>query len=102
MTFMKEVHRQGIDYRIREPDLYNQNPVEGVIREVKRKCKHTIVKKRVPRQLMDYGVSWLSEVISMTHYSENSVNRGILLTNMTGETVDISETLTLFSMKKYG
>ena len=33
-TFMKEVYRQGIDYPISEPDLHNQNPVEGVIREV--------------------------------------------------------------------
>ena len=30
--FMKEVHRQGIGYHISEPEIHNNNPVEGVIR----------------------------------------------------------------------
>ena len=50
-----------------------------------------MVNKMVPRQLWDYGISWVSELMSMTHYSENSVNSGIPLKNMTGENVDISE-----------
>ena len=56
-TFMKQVHRQGIDYHISEPDLHNQNTVEGFIRELRRKWYHTMVKERVPRQIWDYGVS---------------------------------------------
>ena len=48
-----------------------------------------MVNKRVPRQLWDYGVSWVSDIISMTHYSVNSVSVGIPLTNVTGKTVDI-------------
>ena len=67
--FTKEVHRKGIDHHISEPDLHNQNLVVGVIREVRRKLYHTMVKKRIPRQLRDYGVSWLSEIMSMTHSS---------------------------------
>ena len=39
-----------------EPDLHSQNPVEGVIRGVGRKWYLTMVKKRVPRQIWDYGV----------------------------------------------
>ena len=31
-TFMKQIRRHDIDYHISEADLYNQNPVEGVIR----------------------------------------------------------------------
>ena len=50
-------------------------------------------KQRVPRQLWNYGVRWVLEVMSMTHSSENSVNEGIPLTNMTSKTVDISEYL---------
>ena len=34
-TFMKEVHKKGIDYHTSEPDLHNHNPFEGVIREVR-------------------------------------------------------------------
>ena len=92
-TFVKEFHRQGIHYHISEHDLHNQNPVEGVVKEVRRKWYHTMVKKRVPKQLWDYGVIWVSEVMSMTHYSENSVNGGIALTKMNGKTVDISKYL---------
>ena len=43
--FMKEVHSQGIGYHIIYPDLHNQNPFEGVMREVSRKWYHTMVKK---------------------------------------------------------
>ena len=67
--------------------------VEGVIREVRRKWYRNIVNKRAPRKLWDYSVSWIPEVMSMTHYSENSFNGGIPLKNLTGETVDISEYL---------
>ena len=50
-----------------------------------------MVKRRVPRQLWDYCVTLVSEVMSMTHSSSNCSNGGIPLTNITGETVDISE-----------
>ena len=52
-----------------------------------------MVNKEVPRQLWDYGVSWVSEVMSIICYSENIFNGGIPLTNVTGKTVDISEYL---------
>jgi hypothetical protein len=34
---MKQIRTHDIDYHVTEPDLYNQNPVEGVIREIRRK-----------------------------------------------------------------
>ena len=52
-----------------------------------------MVKKRLPRQLWDYGISSVPEVMSMTYSSANSVNGGIPLTHVTGETVDKSEYL---------
>ena len=36
-TFMKGLYRKVIDYHISETDLHNQNPVGGIIREVRRK-----------------------------------------------------------------
>ena len=44
-------------------------------------------------QLWEYGVSWVSEVMSMTNSSENSFNGRIPLTNVTGETLDTSKYL---------
>ena len=60
VTFMKTVKHYNIDYHIIEPDLHNQNPAEGVIREIRKKWYRTMVRKRVPKQLWDYGVVWCS------------------------------------------
>ena len=84
---------QGIDYHISEPKLHNHNPVEGFIREVSCKWYCNMVKKRVSRKLCDYGLSWVSKVMSMINYSENGVNVGITLVNVTVNTVDISKYL---------
>ena len=92
-TFMKEVRKQGIDYHISEPDLHNQNPVEGVIREIRRRWYRTMVRKRVPRELWDYGASWVTEIMSLTHSAAGGLNGCIPLTDVTGETADISEYL---------
>ena len=50
---------KGIDYQIREPNLKNYNPVEGLIREVGQKRYRAMLKKRAPRQIWEYGVSWV-------------------------------------------
>ena len=52
-----------------------------------------MVKERVPRKLWEYEVIWVSELMPMTHYLENSVNIGTALTNITGKNVDISKYL---------
>ena len=59
---MIEVHRKGIDYHISDTDLHNQNPVEGVVMEVRRKWYCTMVKKRVPSKIWYFGVIWISKV----------------------------------------
>ena len=93
-TFMKEVRKHGIDYHISEPEMHNQNPVEGVIREIRKKWYRTMVRKRVPKRLWDYGMSWCSEIMSMTHSSAGNFNQsGIPREGVTGETEDISEYL---------
>ena len=56
--FMKTVNHYGIDHHISYPDIHNQNPVEGVIREIQKKWYCTMVTKRSPRQFSYYGVMW--------------------------------------------
>ena len=46
------------------------------------------IRKRLLRKLWYYGVIWVTEVMLMTNYSGNIVNKGITLKNMNGETVD--------------
>ena len=57
---MKDFQRQGIDYHISNPDLHNQNLVEGFIWKVRHKWSCNMVKKRVQRQLLDYVIIWVS------------------------------------------
>ena len=100
--FEKEAQRKCIDYQICETDLHNQNPVEGVIRELRRKWYCNMVKKRAPRQIWDYGESWLSEVNPMSNYSENSINGGIPLKTLPARLLIYRNNLNLGSMKKSG
>ena len=64
--FMKSIRQYGIDYHISEADLHNQNPVEGVIREIRKKLYRTMVRRKVPRQLWDCGVVWCG-VLKLCH-----------------------------------
>ena len=92
--FMQTVRKYGINYHISEPHYHNQNPVEGVVRELRRKWYRTMVRNRVPKKLWDYGIVWISEIHSMTHTSAgNRLKGAIPLERVTGDTVDISEYL---------
>ena len=90
--FMKTIRYYNIDYHISEPKMQNQNPVEGCIRELRKKWYRVMVKQRVPQQLWDYGIAWISETTSSTHTSAGGIN-GIPITHVTGETPDISNYL---------
>jgi hypothetical protein len=92
--FMKQIRCHNIDYHISEPDLHNQNPVEGVIRELRRKWYRIMIKNQVPQQLWDYGLCWVSETSSLTYSSTGrGLDSSIPLSKVTGETCDISEYL---------
>ena len=58
--FMKQIRTHSIYYHISEADLHNQNQAEGVIRELRHKWYHTMIRRRVPRELWDYGIRWVS------------------------------------------
>ena len=91
--FMKQIRTHNIDYHIAEPGLSNQNLVEGVIRELRRKWFRIMIRKRVPQRLWDYGMRWVSETSSLTHTSAAKQGGHIPITQVTGETADISEYL---------
>ena len=91
--FMKQICIHDIDYHVSKPGQHNQNPVEGVIRELRRKWYRIMIRKRIPRELCDYGLRWVSETMSLTHTSAGTLNGQIPLTQVSGETADISEYL---------
>ena len=100
-VFMQQIRRHDIDYHVIEPDLHNQNPCEGVIRVLRRKWYRVIVHQHVPRRLWDYGYKWVTEICSLTYTTAGNLN-DIPLSQVTGETVDISEYLDFGFMTEFG
>ena len=91
--FKAQVRRHDISVHISEPDLHNQSPAEGVVREVRRKWYRVMFKKRVPKIFWDYGMRWVCETMQRTHLRANRVDGGVPIQRITGETVDISNYL---------
>ena len=83
---MKQFKQHNIDYHISEADLHNKNPVEGVILELIPKWYIIIIKKRVLRKLWYYGLRWIYETSSLTHFPASRVIDGgnIHLTQVRG------------------
>ena len=54
--FMKQISTHSIDYQISEADLHHHNQAECIIRELRRKWYHKMIRRHVPRDLWDYGI----------------------------------------------
>jgi hypothetical protein len=91
--FMKSCRRNNIQITRTEPERSNQNPAEGVIREVRRRWFRTMIRKRVPWKLWDYGIRWTTQVMQRTSTQAGGLRGACPLKEVTGETVDISEYL---------
>jgi len=91
--FVSQIRKNDIDYHVIEPERHNQNPAEGVIREIRRKWFRTMIRKRVPRVFWDYGAKWVAEIMRLTHTTAGGMNGCIPTEKVTGETPDISEHL---------
>jgi hypothetical protein len=91
--FMKSCRRNNIRVTRTEPERPNQNPAEGVIREVRRGWFRTMIRKRVPRKLWNYGICWTTQVMQRTSTQAGGLRGACPLEEVTGETVDILEYL---------
>ena len=91
--FMKQVRKHDINYHIIEPDSPNQNPCEHTIGELRRKWFRLMIRKHIPEQLWDYGMSWVAETMCLTYTSAGKLTGCIPMAEVTGEGVDISEYL---------
>jgi len=98
--FIKQIRKHNIDYHITEPERHNQNPAEGVIREIGRKWFHVMIRKRIPRKFWDYGYRWICEIPQRMHVRGHRINGCVPLEEVTGETIDISAYLD-FGMYDY-
>ena len=90
---MKQTRKSNIGFHVIEPDRHNQNPCEGVIREVRCKWIRTMIPKRVPRRLWDYGMRWVCKTMQRTSTQSGGLAGYTSIELVTGESVDISEYL---------
>ena len=91
--FQKQVRKHDIRTHVSEPDMHNQSPAEGVVREVRRKWFRIMVRKKVPSKLWDYGMRWVCEIMQRTYLRSHRIDGAVPLQAVTGETPDISEYL---------
>ena len=91
--FQRQIRKYDIQQHVSEPDMHNQSPAEGVVREIRRKWYRVMFKKHVPKVFWDYGMRWVCETMSRTHTRAQRIDGGIPLEKVTGETVDISNYL---------
>ena len=91
--FMDTIHRCHIEYQRSSPYTPKENPVEGGIRELKRRYYRLITKYAVPERLWDYVIDYVVDTMNTTvNYSKYSNGR-VPLEIVTGITPDISEYL---------
>jgi len=60
--------------------MHNQNPAEGIIREIRRKWYRIMIRNRVSQEFWDYGMRWITETSNSTVSSAGSLEGGIPLT----------------------
>ena len=89
-TFMKKCRKYNIPYHVSEPYRHNENPVEGNIRELKKRWYRIMVKRGVPPRLWDYGLTWVTETGNMTVNSSVTAKGLPPETLITGEVPEIS------------
>ena len=61
--FRNVVHKHDINLHVTEPHCHKKSKVEGIICEIQKQWFWVMLKKRVPKQLWDYGICWVCEVM---------------------------------------
>ena len=88
-TFMEQVQKHHIDYHVTEPEQYNQSRVEGLICEIRKKWFRVMTKKYIPKQLWDYELRWVIEIMQRTASDAGTLHGRTGLEKVTGETPEI-------------
>lgn len=91
--FMEVIRRAYIKWHVTGPKRPNENPTESAIREVKKRWYRIQEKKKIPKRLWDYGITWVCETGNVTVSSSRYANGRTPLEIITGETPDITEYL---------
>jgi hypothetical protein len=91
--FQRKVRRNRTEHKRSEKERHNQNPAEGVIREIRKRWYRMIFKTNCPRRLWTYGVPWVCAIMRMTASYAGQLQGRTPIEAVMGETPDISEYL---------
>ena len=89
--FQKTIRKHHMKSHVSSPYRPNENPVEGSIRELKRRWYRLKSKKNVPDRLTDFGMKCISETGNVIVNSSRHSKGRAPLEIITGDTPDISE-----------
>jgi hypothetical protein len=91
--FQRKIRKHRIEHKRSETERPNQNPAEGVIREVRKRWYRTIFNTNCLRRLWTYGLPWICAIMRMTASHAGRLQGRTPMEIVTGETPDISEYL---------
>ena len=91
--FQRYIRKYNINSQVTEPERPNQNPVESVIRELKKRWFRIMYRSNCPIRLWDYGLMHVAALMNRTASNSGYLNGRTPLELITGETPDISEFL---------
>jgi len=91
--FMKTIRRAQILFHVSQLYRPNENPAEGCIREIKQCTYRIMYKKKIPKRLWDFVVSWVCETGNVISSSSRYAHARTSLEILTGETPNITEYL---------
>jgi hypothetical protein len=84
-----------INLHASSPKQPNENPAEGVIREICKIWFRLMQATNLPKQLWDFGVIWVCELMQGTTSSLYHSNGITPIEIIPGDTLDISEHLVI-------
>ena len=91
--FQANMRKYGIKGHTTETKISNQNPAEGVIRELRKKWYREMFCTYSPRGLWCYGYPYVAKIMQLTASTAGKLQGRTPLELLTGETPDISEYL---------
>ena len=91
--FQQKIRKHKVEHKRSEKERHNQNPAEGVIREVRKRWYQTIFKTNCPRRLWTYGVPYACAIMRMMASYAGRLQGRTPIEVVMGETPDISEYL---------
>ena len=89
--FMQQVIKHDIHKHLSEPHRHNENTVEEVIWEIRRRWFRLMISRNIPKRSWDYGLTWICELMQRTANIRFDTFSKSPFSIVLGDTPDINE-----------